>query len=199
MEREGAKDLMAYDIIRDKIPIYSIDASYMAAPEVGYIKISRFARTTMDELRKAIMELKAEGMKDLVLDLQGNGGGLLNAAVEMCDEFIAGDRLLVYTEGRAFPREDYKANAKLPGSFEKGRLVVLIDESSASASEIVSGAIQDWDRGLIVGRRSFGKGLVQRPVPLRGAASCSIARWQCRAFDCAEILYAFRPLYSKAL
>jgi len=166
IEREGAKDLMAYDIIRDKIPIYSIDASYMAAPEVGYIKISRFARTTMDELRKAIMELKAEGMKDLVLDLQGNGGGLLNAAVEMCDEFIAGDRLLVYTEGRAFPREDYKANAKLPGSFEKGRLVVLIDESSASASEIVSGAIQDWDRGLIVGRRSFGKGLVQRPVPL---------------------------------
>jgi len=166
IEREGAKDLMAYEIIRDKIPIYSIDASYMAAPEVGYIKISRFARTTMDELRKAIMELKAEGMKDLVLDLQGNGGGLLNAAVEMCDEFIAGDRLLVYTEGRAFPREDYKANAKLPGSFEKGRLVVLIDESSASASEIVSGAIQDWDRGLIVGRRSFGKGLVQRPVPL---------------------------------
>lgn len=166
IEREGAKDLMAYDIIRDKIPIYSIDASYMAAPEVGYIKISRFARTTMDELRKAIMELKAEGMKDLVLDLQGNGGGLLNAAVEMCDEFIAGDRLLVYTEGRAFPREDYKANAKLPGSFEKGRLVVLIDESSASASEIVSGAVQDWDRGLIVGRRSFGKGLVQRPVPL---------------------------------
>lgn len=164
--REGSAELLAYDITRDKIPIYSIDASYMAAPEVGYIKISRFARTTMEELRKAIIELKAEGMKDLVLDLQGNGGGLLNAAVEMCDEFIAGDRLLVYTEGRAFPREDYKANSKTQGSFEKGRLVVLIDESSASASEIVSGAVQDWDRGLIVGRRSFGKGLVQRPVPL---------------------------------
>jgi carboxyl-terminal processing protease len=158
--------LLSYDIIRDKIPIYSIDAAYIAGPGVGYIKISRFARTTMEELRKAIVELKAEGMKDLVLDLQGNGGGLLNAAVEMCDEFIAGDRILVYTEGRAFPREDYKSNTRVTGTFEKGRLIVLIDESSASASEIVSGAIQDWDRGLIVGRRSFGKGLVQRPVPL---------------------------------
>jgi carboxyl-terminal processing protease len=166
IERQGSKDLLSYDIIRDKIPIYSIDAAYIAGPGVGYIKISRFARTTMEELRKAIVELKAEGMKDLVLDLQGNGGGLLNAAVEMCDEFIAGDRILVYTEGRAFPREDYKSNTRVTGTFEKGRLIVLIDESSASASEIVSGAIQDWDRGLIVGRRSFGKGLVQRPVPL---------------------------------
>jgi carboxyl-terminal processing protease len=166
IERQGSKELLSYDIIRDKIPIYSIDASYIAGPGVGYIKISRFARTTMEELRKAIVELKAEGMKDLILDLQGNGGGLLNAAVEMCDEFIAGDRILVYTEGRAFPREDYKSNPRVTGSFEKGRLIVLIDESSASASEIVSGAIQDWDRGLIVGRRSFGKGLVQRPVPL---------------------------------
>ncbi len=166
IQRQGSKEWLSYDIIRDKIPIYSIDASYMASPTIGYIKISRFARTTMEELRKAIIELKSEGMKDLVLDLQGNGGGLLNAAVEMCDEFISGDRLLVYTEGRAFPREDFKANPRIAGTFEKGRLVVLIDESSASASEIVSGAIQDWDRGLIVGRRSFGKGLVQRPVPL---------------------------------
>ena len=121
----------------------------MTAPGIGYVKISRFAKTTMDELRTAIAELKKEGMKDLILDLQGNGGGLLNAAVEMCDEFISGDKILVYTEGRAFPRENFKANPKLAGTFEKGRLVVLIDESSASASEIVSGAIQDWDRGLI--------------------------------------------------
>lgn len=166
IERSNNKELLSYDIIRDKIPIYSIDAAYLAAPQVGYVKISRFAKTTMDELRKAIARLKADGMKDLILDLQGNGGGLLNAAVEMCDEFISGDRLLVYTEGRAFPREDYKANPRTNGSFEKGRLIVLIDESSASASEILSGAIQDWDRGLIVGRRSFGKGLVQRPIPL---------------------------------
>ncbi len=166
IERKGAKDLLNYEIVRDKIPIYSIDASIMVDEGIGYVKISRFAKTTMDELKQAISELKSEGMKDLILDLQGNGGGYLNTAVEMCDEFISGDRLLVYTEGRSFPREDYRANPKVAGAFEKGRLVVLIDESSASASEILSGAIQDWDRGLIIGRRSFGKGLVQRPVPL---------------------------------
>ncbi len=166
IQRESQEELYYYNIIRDKIPIYSIDASYMAAPGIGYIKISRFAQTTAEEMRKAIAELKAEGMKDLVIDLQGNGGGLLDIAVEMCDELISGDRLLVYTEGRSFPRDERRANPKIQGSFEKGRLVVLIDESSASASEILSGAVQDWDRGLLVGRRSFGKGLVQRPVRL---------------------------------
>jgi len=166
IQRRGGKDISYYEITRDKIPIYSVDASYMVAPQVGYIKISRFARTTVQEMKKGIEELKAEGMKDLIIDLQGNGGGLLNSAIEMADEFISGDRLLVYTQGRSFPREDFKANKSVEGSFEKGRLIVLIDESSASASEIVSGAVQDWDRGLIVGRRSFGKGLVQRPVPL---------------------------------
>jgi carboxyl-terminal processing protease len=166
IERNNSEELYYYNIIRDKIPIYSIDAAYMAAPGIGYIKISRFAQTTAEEMRKAISELKAEGMKDLVIDLQGNGGGLLDIAVEMCDEFISGDRLLVYTEGRSFPRDERRANPKTQGSFEKGRLVVLIDESSASASEILSGAVQDWDRGLLVGRRSFGKGLVQRPVRL---------------------------------
>jgi carboxyl-terminal processing protease len=166
IQRDNAEELYYYNIIRDKIPIYSVDASYMAAPGIGYIKISRFAQTTAEEMRKAIQELRAEGMKDLVIDLQGNGGGLLDIAVEMCDEFISGDRLLVYTEGRSFPRDERKANPKVQGSFEKGRLVVLIDESSASASEILSGAVQDWDRGLLVGRRSFGKGLVQRPVRL---------------------------------
>ena len=166
IQRRGSKDVLRYPIVRDKIPIYSVDASYMVAPEIGYIKISRFARTTVQEMRKGIEELKAEGMKDLIIDLQGNGGGLLNSAIEMGDEFISGDRLLVYTQGRSFPREDYRANKSVEGSFEKGRLIILIDESSASASEIVSGAVQDWDRGLIIGRRSFGKGLVQRPVPL---------------------------------
>jgi carboxyl-terminal processing protease len=166
IERNNSEELYYYNIIRDKIPIYSIDAAYMAAPGIGYIKISRFAQTTAEEMRKAISELKAEGMKDLVIDLQGNGGGLLDIAVEMCDEFISGDRLLVYTEGRSFPRDERRANPKTQGSFEKGRLVVLLDESSASASEILSGAVQDWDRGLLVGRRSFGKGLVQRPVRL---------------------------------
>lgn len=166
IERSRESELLYYTITRDKIPIYSADASYMAAPGIGYVKISRFAQTTAEEMRKAIIELRAEGMKDLVIDLQGNGGGLLDIAVEMCDEFISGDRLLVYTEGRSFPRDERRANPEKKGIFEKGRLIVLIDESSASASEILSGAVQDWDRGLIIGRRSFGKGLVQRPVRL---------------------------------
>jgi carboxyl-terminal processing protease len=166
IERKGIKDILYFNITRDKIPIYSVDASYMVAPEIGYIKVSRFAATTVEEMKKGILELKGEGMKDLIIDLQDNGGGLLRAAIEMGDEFISGDRLLVYTEGRAFKREDYTARRGLKGGFEEGRLIILIDESSASASEIVSGAVQDWDRGLIVGRRSFGKGLVQRPVSL---------------------------------
>lgn len=166
IERKGVKEVLYFNITRDKIPIYSVDAAYMVAPEIGYIKVSRFAATTVEEMKKGITELKAEGMRDLIIDLQDNGGGLLRAAIEMGDEFISGDRLLVYTEGRSFKREDYKARRGFNGGFEEGRLIILIDESSASASEIVSGAVQDWDRGLIVGRRSFGKGLVQRPVSL---------------------------------
>ena len=121
-------------------------------------------KTTMEELRDALEDLNSRGMQDLILDLQGNGGGMLSTAINMSDEFLSGRKLIVYTEGRAFPRED--THASYEGLFEKGRLIVLVDEGSASASEIVSGAIQDWDRGLIVGRRSFGKGLVQRPIQL---------------------------------
>lgn len=162
--RRGSKELIPYEIERDKIPIYSVDAHYMATPEIGYIKVNRFAATTMDEFREALKTLKAQGMQDLVLDLQGNGGGLLKAATEMADEFLDDQKLIVYTEGRAYPKRE--SLARTEGLFESGRLVILIDEGSASASEIVSGAVQDWDRGLIVGRRSFGKGLVQRPINL---------------------------------
>ncbi len=164
IKRGREKELIVFEIIRDKIPIFSIDASYMVDNEIGYIKLNRFSKGTMDELHEALDKLNAEGMKDLVLDLQGNGGGMLSAAIAMGDEFLDSDKLIVFTDGRAFPREDRNAGRK--GRFEKGRLVVLVDGSSASASEIVSGAVQDWDRGLIVGRRSFGKGLVQRPVRL---------------------------------
>jgi carboxyl-terminal processing protease len=164
IQRGNNPELLEYEIIRDQIPIFSIDAAYMVNARTGYIKINRFAKTTMEELYAALDTLQSLGMKDLILDLQGNGGGMLRTATEMADEFISGDKLLVYTEGRSFPKEETRAVRK--GRFEKGRLVVLIDEGSASASEIVSGAIQDWDRGLIVGRRSFGKGLVQRPVYL---------------------------------
>lgn len=164
IQRRGAKELIDFPIIRDKIPIFSIDAAYMAEPTVGYIKVSRFAKTTTQELRDALTKLNAQGMETLILDLQNNGGGLLNSANEMTDEFISGDKLIVYTEGRAFPKEETKASRA--GLFEKGKLIILIDEGSASASEIVTGAVQDWDRGMVIGRRSFGKGLVQRPVSL---------------------------------
>lgn len=162
--RRGEKDLIPFEITRDEIPIYSVDASYMAAPEIGYIKINRFSATTHAEFTEALASLKKSGMKDLILDLQGNGGGLLKAAVQLADEFLGDDKLIVYTEGRAYPKREKRA--KDSGDFEDGRLVILIDEGSASASEIVSGAVQDWDRGVIVGRRSFGKGLVQRPINL---------------------------------
>jgi len=164
IKRKGSKEILDFDIVRDKIPIFSVDATYMVNPSIGYIKVNRFAKTTMEELQASLKDLKDQGMESLILDLQGNGGGLLNTAIEMADEFLSEEKLIVYTEGRAFPRDDTFAHHT--GLFEKGRLVVLIDEGSASASEIVSGAVQDWDRGLIVGRRSFGKGLVQRPVPL---------------------------------
>lgn len=162
--RRGVDGALDFEIIRDEIPIYSLDAAYMATDKVGYIKLNRFSRTTMEEFSKALTELKAEGMEDLILDLQGNGGGLLQTSIDLADQFLKTNELIVYTEGRSYPRREAKATQA--GGFEDGRLVVLIDEGSASASEIVSGAIQDWDRGLIVGRRSFGKGLVQRPIPL---------------------------------
>lgn len=171
IQRKGVAGLIPYEITRDNIPIYSVDAAYMVAPGIGYIKVARFAKTTMEELRKGLTDLKAQGMESLVLDLQGNGGGYLNTAVEMADEFLSGDKLLVYTEGKAFPRKDDRANPKMEGQFEKGKLIILIDESTASASEIVSGAVQDWDRGLIIGRRSFGKGLVQRQMNFSDGSS----------------------------
>jgi len=162
--RRGVKELIEFKIIRDKIPIYSLDASYMISPGIGYIKLNRFSATTMEEYHKAFGKLKKQGMKSLILDLQGNGGGYLNAAVELADEFLPKGKVIVYTEGNAQPRQTEVSTST--GDFEKGNLVILIDEGSASASEIVAGAIQDWDRGVLVGRRTFGKGLVQKAIPL---------------------------------
>jgi carboxyl-terminal processing protease len=162
--RQGVPDLIEFKIIRDKIPVYSLDAHYMINKKTGYICLNRFAATSHDEFVKAFKELKSQGMENLIFDLQGNGGGYLNAAIDIADEFLKQGATIVYTEGEHQRREDARATAK--GDFEKGNLVILVDEYSASASEIVSGAIQDWDRGVIVGRRSFGKGLVQRPIPL---------------------------------
>jgi carboxyl-terminal processing protease len=156
--------LLNFKIIRDKIPIYSLDASYMVDETTGYIKLNRFSATTHDEFKTALDKLVQQGMQNLILDLQNNGGGYLGAAIEIANEFLKQGSLIVYTEGARQKRENALATNK--GAMQNGRLVVLVDESSASASEIVSGAIQDWDRGVIVGRRTFGKGLVQRPVPL---------------------------------
>lgn len=164
IKRNDSKSLIDFDITRDKIPLYSVDASYMATPEIGYIKVNRFAAKTPLEFKTALYELKEQGMKSLIVDLQGNSGGYLNAAFQMVDEFLDSGKLIVYTEGENSDRNEMKATAY--GNYEEGNLVILIDQFSASASEILSGAVQDWDRGVIVGRRSFGKGLVQRPFSL---------------------------------
>jgi carboxyl-terminal processing protease len=162
--RQGRNNLLEFTITRDKIPLNSIDASFMAAPGIGYIRLNRFSKTSIEEFTKAVDELKVQGMEKLILDLRGNSGGYLNTAVELADEFLESGKLLVYTEGIHSPRQDYFATPA--GNFEQGKLVVIIDEASASASEIVAGAVQDWDRGIVIGRRSFGKGLVQRPFNL---------------------------------
>jgi carboxyl-terminal processing protease len=162
--RNGKKELLDYTITRDKIPLNSIDATFMAAPQIGYIRLNRFSKTSVEEFVQSVSDLTTKGMTKLILDLRGNSGGYLNTAVELGDEFLGPNKMIVYTEGLHSPKQDFFSSAI--GSFEKGKLVVIIDEASASASEIVSGAIQDWDRGIVIGRRSFGKGLVQRPFNL---------------------------------
>ena len=162
--RKGMEKVTDYKIIRDEIPINSMDASFMLNDNTGYIKLNRFARQSQEEFDEAILRLKKQGLQNLVFDLRGNSGGYLGTAMSIADEFLPSGKSIVYTEGVHSPRQDLNATAA--GKFEKGKLVVLINEGSASASEIVSGAIQDWDRGVLIGRRSFGKGLVQRPFQL---------------------------------
>jgi len=162
--RKGREELIDYKIVRDKIPINSINAYFMAAPDIGYIKLDRFSNTSLEEFKNAVSELKGLGMTDLIFDLRGNTGGYLKAAIDLSDQFLDMGLLIVYTEGLKAPEQKYHSTPG--GSFTRGKLVILIDEGSASASEIVSGAVQDWDRGLIIGRRSFGKALVQRPFML---------------------------------
>ncbi|MCD4773619.1 MAG: S41 family peptidase [Bacteroidales bacterium] len=162
--RKGKKELIEYTIVRDKIPLNSIDATFMATPEIGFIKLNRFSKTSIEEFKESLSNLKKQGMKKLILDLRGNSGGYLKTAVQLSDEFLQGGKLIVYTKGLRSSVQ--KFNSSSFGGFKKGQLIILINEGSASASEIVSGAIQDWDRGVVLGRRSFGKGLVQRPFEL---------------------------------
>jgi len=188
--RRSSPELIDYTITRDKIPLFSVEASYQAAPGVGYIKISRFADTTVDEFKEALTKLKAENnIQSLILDLTGNGGGYLNRAIELADEFLTTGKKIVYTEGRnAMRQESYSTSI---GGWEKGKLIVLVDENSASASEIVSGAVQDWDRALIIGRRTFAKGLVQKPFPLPdgSAVRLTIARYYTPSGRCIQKHY----------
>ena len=162
--RQGISDTLRFDVKRDKIPVYSIDATYMLRPGIGYIRIGSFSATTHKEFVESLEKLQKQGMQHLVLDLQGNGGGYLQAAADIANEFLQEGDLIVYTEGRRVPRHDYRADSG--GRMLRGRVVVLVDEYSASAAEIVTGALQDQDRGEVVGRRTFGKGLVQRPIDL---------------------------------
>lgn len=163
--RKGDAAPKVFTITRDRIPTYSVDAAYMVDDKTGYIKINRFSETTYDEFKTALASLKAKGVSQLMLDLRNNPGGYMDRATSIADEFISGNKLLVYTDGKD-NRYDRQTYARLAGQFEEGPLVVLVDEGSASASEIVAGALQDHDRALIAGRRSFGKGLVQMPVQL---------------------------------
>ncbi len=163
--RKGEKAPLDFTIIRDKIPIFSVDASFLLNKETAYIKLNKFAATTISEYQEAMKSLSAKAkIKNLVLDLRGNGGGFLGAAYDLANQFLEENKLIVYTEGIHSPRRDYLSTTR--GDFIQGNLIILIDEGSASASEIVSGAIQDWDRGVLIGRRSFGKGLVQQPFSL---------------------------------
>jgi carboxyl-terminal processing protease len=189
IKRRGIIRLLEFTITRGKIPIYSVDAAYMINKQVGYIKISRFAATTYDEFLKASDKLLAQGMKNLVLDLRGNPGGYLNTAISICDEFLSTGKKIVYTQGKSHPREDYTATST--GRLEDLKLAILIDEGSASASEIVSGALQDNDRGVIIGRRSFGKGLVQQQSEFKdgSALRLTIARYYTPTGRCIQKPY----------
>ena len=187
--RRGHDHLIDFNIKRGKIPLYSVDVAYMLDEETGYIKISTFGENTYDEYLKAFMKLKGLDMKNLVLDLRGNPGGYLNTAAKIADEFLSDHKMIVYTKGRAHKNEEFRATTR--GFFEEGKLIVLIDEGSASASEIVSGALQDWDRAMIVGRRSFGKGLVQEEnsFPDGSAIRLTIARYYTPTGRCIQKPY----------
>jgi len=188
--RTGKKELIDFSITRDKIPINSIDAAYMIKPGIGYINLNKFAQTSMQEFKEAVTLLKLQGMKSMILDLRNNSGGYMGTAIELSDEFLGQDKLIVFTRGRNSPREDFYSTSR--GQCENGKLVVMINENSASASEIVAGAIQDWDRGIILGRRSFGKGLVQRPFQLPDSSQIRLttARYYNPSGKCIQKSYA---------
>jgi len=188
IQRQGHEKLISFDIVRDKIAVNSINIAYEIAPQIGYISIDNFTSTTKDEFNTALKVLLNKGMSKLILDLRGNQGGYLDAAIAVCNELLPRDKLIVYTYGKSVGKEKYFSNAKGLFSRENQHLVVLIDEYSASASEIVAGAVQDLDRGMVIGRRSFGKGLVQRQFYLRDSSEVliTIARYYTPSGRCIQ-------------
>lgn len=187
--RHGEKKPLTFTIVRGDIPITSIDAAYMLTNSLGYIKVAKFSESTYAELLTALAKLQQEDFKGLVIDLRGNTGGYMMSAIQMVNEFLPADRLIVYTQGRKMPREDFKSDGR--GSYQNIPLIVLTDETSASASEIFAGAIQDNDRGMIVGRRTFGKGLVQQPIPFSDGSliHLTIARYYTPSGRCIQKPY----------
>ncbi|MEI7500330.1 MAG: S41 family peptidase [Bacteroidota bacterium] len=187
--RRGVIGLIDYTITRDVIPTYSMDIAYMPKPGIGYIRLNNFSASTHDEVHNALESLLKDGMTKLIFDLRGNGGGYLKAAIDVADEFIGDGELIVYTEGTHHPRE--VANATADGLFEKGDLIIMVDEGTASAAEIVSGAVQDHDRGIIMGRRSFGKGLVQEQLDFKdgSALRLTVARYYTPTGRCIQKSY----------
>ena len=189
IKRKGFKDLISFDITRGDIPIYSVDVSYMIDQTTGYIKVSRFGEKTYEEFMKGMDKLNQEGMKNVIVDLRGNPGGYLNAVIKMVNEFLDKGELIVYTQGNSQARKTYQADSR--GAFRDKGIVVLVDDFSASASEIFAGAIQDNDRGWIVGRRSFGKGLVQEQIPFNdgSAVRLTVARYYTPSGRCIQKPY----------
>jgi carboxyl-terminal processing protease len=199
IKREGVDGLLHFDIVRDEIPIYSVPYHFMIRDDVGYVRMTRFSATTSQELREAIDNLQSQGMEQLVLDLRGNSGGYLNEAIEVADMFLPPNRKIVYTRGRLpDSSEDYYSTGK--GKHTEPPLVIMVDGGSASASEIVSGAIQDWDRGLIVGETTFGKGLVQRQYRLKNGAALllTVARYYTPSGRLIQRDYSDRDKYLHA-
>lgn len=190
IDRKG-KGIISFDIKRDNIPLNSIDTWFMIDKEIGYVSLRRFSQNSDEELINAINDLKKQGMKKLIFDLRSNGGGYLESAFKICEEFLSENKMVVYTQGEKQPRQEWKTS-KRKGVFEKGNMVILTDEYSASASEITSGAMQDWDRAVIMGRRTFGKGLVQRPFNLEEDGSqvrLTVARYYIPSGRCIQKPY----------
>ena len=189
VKRPGVKDLITFRITRDNIPLNSIDAKYMLDERTGYLRISRFGAKTHEEMMEALQELKKQGMTQLIMDLSDNGGGYLNAAIDMCNEFLERGQLMVYTEGENSPRNE--ANANGWGNYKDLHMVVIVNQYSASAAEIFAGAMQDWDRAVVVGRRTFGKGLVQRPFKFEDGSMMrlTVARYYTPSGRCIQKPY----------